>query len=108
MQRRCDYLCLRYLHGQLVPSGVIAMVLPSGQQPKGVLSQDERTSPVGRVVAATVGPAGRHDASFRNRTFNSMITSSPSLGNRFPVCFVKTDFMSESNLLFKAAAERSF
>lgn len=66
MRRRYDYLHQRYLHGQLVPSGVIAMVLPSGQQPKGVLSQDERSSTVGRVVAATVGPAGRHDMSIRN------------------------------------------
>lgn len=43
-----------------MPSGLMAVVLPSGQQPKGVLSQEERTSPVGTVVVATVVPVGRH------------------------------------------------
>lgn len=33
-------------------------VLPSGQQPKGVLSQDDLSSAVGTVVLATVGPVG--------------------------------------------------
>lgn len=73
MRRWCDHLRQRYLHGQLAPSEVLAMVLPSGQQPKGVLSQDDRASPVGRVVAATVGPAGRHGVFIHNRTFNSSL-----------------------------------
>ena len=44
-----------YLRGQLAPSGLLEAVLPSGQQPKGVLSHDERSSAVGMVVAAAVG-----------------------------------------------------
>lgn len=44
------------LQGQLAPSGVLDGVLPSGQQPNSVLSQDERSSAVGTVVLATVGP----------------------------------------------------
>lgn len=44
-----------YLQGQLTPSGLLEAVLPSGQQPKGVLSHDERSSAVGMVVAAAVG-----------------------------------------------------
>lgn len=84
--RWCDHLHQRYLHGQLVPSGVRAMVLPSGQHPKGVLSHDERSSPVGRVVAATVGPAGRHDVFIHNRALSSILRSSPLLGNLFFPC----------------------
>lgn len=44
-----------YLRGQLAPSGLLEAVLLSGQQPKGVLSHDERSSAVGMVVAAAVG-----------------------------------------------------
>ena len=44
--------------GQLTPSGVLEAVLPSGQQPKGVLSHDERSSAVGMVVAAAMGSEG--------------------------------------------------
>ena len=44
-----------YLQGQLEPSGLLAAVLLSGQQPKGVLSQDERSSGGGMVVTAAVG-----------------------------------------------------
>lgn len=33
-------------------------VLPSGQQPNSVLSQDDLSSAVGTVVLATVGPGG--------------------------------------------------
>lgn len=46
------------LQGQLAPSGVLAGVLPSGQQPNGMLSQEDLSSAVGTVVLATVGPAG--------------------------------------------------
>lgn len=45
------------LQGQLAPSGVLDGVLPSGQQPNSVLSQDDLSS-VGTVVLAIVGPAG--------------------------------------------------
>lgn len=46
------------LQGQLPPSGVLAGVLPSGQQPNSLLSQDDLSSAVGVVVVATVGPDG--------------------------------------------------
>lgn len=108
MQKRCGSARQGYLHGQLVPSEVRAMVLPSGQQPKGVLSQDERASPVGGVVAATVGPAKRHDVFIRNRTLNSTLASFPLLRNCSPRSPIKTD-LSESNLLkplFKGHFER--
>lgn len=45
------------LQGQLAPSGLLAGVLPSGQQPNSVLSQDERSSAVARVGVDKVGPA---------------------------------------------------
>lgn len=48
-----------HLQGQLVPSGVLAGVLPSGQQPNSLLSQDDLSSAVGVVVVAIVGPGGR-------------------------------------------------
>lgn len=41
----------------MAPSGVLAGVLPSGQQPNSVLSQDERSSAVARVGVDKVGPA---------------------------------------------------
>lgn len=41
----------------MAPSGVLAAVLPSGQQPNSVLSQDERSSTAARVGVAKVGPA---------------------------------------------------
>lgn len=41
----------------MAPSGVLAAVLPSGQQPNSVLSQDERSSAVARVGVDKVGPA---------------------------------------------------
>lgn len=44
------------LRGQLVPSGVLDGVLPSGQQPNSVLSQEDRSSAAGTVVLAIVGP----------------------------------------------------
>lgn len=46
------------LQGQLAPSGVLDGVLPSGQQPNSVLSQEDLSSAVGTVVLATVGPEG--------------------------------------------------
>lgn len=46
------------LQGQLAPSGVLDGVLPSGQQPNSVLSQDDLSSAVGTVVLANVGPGG--------------------------------------------------
>lgn len=46
------------LQGQLAPSGVLDGVLPSGQQPNSVLSQDDLSSAVGTVVLAIVGPGG--------------------------------------------------
>lgn len=46
------------LQGQLAPSGVLAGVLPSGQQPNSLLSQDDLSSAVGVVVLGTVGPGG--------------------------------------------------
>ena len=46
------------LQGQLVPSGLLAGVIPSGQQPNSLLSQDNLSSAVGKVVPATVGPGG--------------------------------------------------
>lgn len=46
------------LQGQLAPSGVLDGVLPSGQQPNSVLSQDDLSSSVGKVVLAIVGPEG--------------------------------------------------
>lgn len=45
------------LQGQLPPSGLLAGVLPSGQQPNSVLSQDECSSAVARVGVDKVGPA---------------------------------------------------
>lgn len=47
------------LHGQLVPSELMAAVFPSGQQPKAVLSQEDLSSAVGREVVATVVPGER-------------------------------------------------
>lgn len=44
-----------YLRGQLVPSELLAGVLPSGQHPKGVLSHEERGSTAGGVVTAAEG-----------------------------------------------------
>lgn len=41
-----------------MPSGELAGVVPSGQQPNSLLSQDDLPSPVGTVVLATVGPGG--------------------------------------------------
>ncbi len=46
------------LQGQLAPSGLLAGVVPSGQQPNSLLSQDDLSSAVGVVVLATVGPRG--------------------------------------------------
>lgn len=46
------------LQGQLVPSGVLAGVLPSGQQPNSVLSQDDRSSAAAKVGVDNVGPRG--------------------------------------------------
>lgn len=46
------------LQGQLVPSGLLAAVLPSGQQPNSLLSQEARSSAVGKVVLKTVKPRG--------------------------------------------------
>ena len=46
------------LQGQLEPSGVLDGVLPSGQQPNSVLSQDDLSSAVGTEVLATVGAVG--------------------------------------------------
>lgn len=46
------------LQGQLAPSGVLAGVLPSGQQPNSWLSQDDLSSAVGKAVFTTVGPVG--------------------------------------------------
>lgn len=46
------------LQGQLAPSGVLDGVFPSGQQPYSELSHDDRSSAVGTVVLATVGPGG--------------------------------------------------
>lgn len=42
----------------MAPSGVLDGVMPSGQQPYSVLSQDDLSSAVGTVVLATVGPGG--------------------------------------------------
>lgn len=44
-----------------MPSELMAAVFPSGQQPKGVLSQEDRSSAVGRVVVATVVPEERDE-----------------------------------------------
>lgn len=49
------------LQGQFVPSELMAAVFPSGQHPKGVLSQEDRSSTVGIVVVATVVPKERHE-----------------------------------------------
>lgn len=49
------------LQGQFVPSELMAAVFPSGQQPKGVLSQEDRSSAVGRVVVPTVVPKERDE-----------------------------------------------
>lgn len=49
--------------GQLAPSGVLAAVLPSGQQPNSVLSHDERSSAVVRVGVDKVGPAAAEETS---------------------------------------------
>lgn len=46
------------LPGQLEPSGLLAAVLPSGQQPNSSLSQDSLSSAVGRVVLKTEKPKG--------------------------------------------------
>lgn len=46
------------LQGQLVPSGLLAAVLPSGQQPNSLLSQEALSSAVGKVVLKTVKPGG--------------------------------------------------
>lgn len=46
------------LQGQLEPSGLLAAVLPSGQQPNSSLSQDSRSSAVGKVVLKTAKPRG--------------------------------------------------
>lgn len=42
-----------------MPSGVLAGVLPSGQQPNSLLSQDDLSSAAGVVVVAIVGPGVR-------------------------------------------------
>lgn len=52
------------LQGQLAPSGVLAGVLPSGQQPNSLLSQDDLSSAVGVVVLGTVGPGGGDTRAF--------------------------------------------
>lgn len=49
------------LQGQFVPSELVAAVFPSGQQPKGVLSQEDRSSAAGRVVVPTVVPEERDE-----------------------------------------------
>ncbi len=49
------------LQGQFVFSELMAAVFPSGQQPKCVLSQEDRSSAVGRVVVATVVPEERDE-----------------------------------------------
>lgn len=46
------------LQGQLEPSGLLAAVLPSGQQPNSLLSQEAFSSAVGKVVLKTVKPRG--------------------------------------------------
>lgn len=46
------------LQGQLVPSGLLAAVLPSGQQPNSLLSQEALSSAVGKVVLKTMKPGG--------------------------------------------------
>lgn len=48
------------LQGQFVPSELMAAMLTSGQQPKGVLTQEDRTSG-GVVVVATVVPEERDE-----------------------------------------------
>lgn len=45
-------------HGQFAPSGVLDGVLPSGQQPNSVLSQEDLSSAAGAVASATVRPGG--------------------------------------------------
>lgn len=46
------------LQGQLEPSGLLAAVLPSGQQPNSWLSQEALSSAVGKVVLRTAKPRG--------------------------------------------------
>lgn len=46
------------LQGQLEPSGLLAAVLPSGQQPNSLLSQEALSSAVGKVVLKTAKPWG--------------------------------------------------
>lgn len=46
------------LQGQLEPSGLLAAVLPSGQQPNSLLSQEALSSAVGKVVLKTAKPRG--------------------------------------------------
>lgn len=72
------------LQGQLAPSGVLEGVLPSGQQPNSLLSQEDLSSAVGRVVLATVGPAGdtqgfiiMHEAPERCDRFKSSYLREP-------------------------------
>lgn len=59
----CSYLRVigGNLQGQLVFSELLATVFPSGQQPKCVLSQEDRSSAVGRVVVPTVVPEARDE-----------------------------------------------
>lgn len=46
------------LQGQLEPSGLLAAVRPSGQQPNSLLSQEALSSAVGKVVLKTAKPRG--------------------------------------------------
>lgn len=56
------------LQGQLEPSGLLAAVLPSGQQPNALLSQDALSSAVGNVVLRTAKPRGGERISDENLT----------------------------------------
>ena len=95
------------LQGQLAPSGVLAGVLPSGQQPNSLLSQEDLSSAVGRVVLATVGPGGdtqgfiiKHEAPENDVIDSSHLISESQSGailktlqasvDRFNVCRIKT------------------
>ena len=65
------------LQGQLAPSGVLDGVLPSGQQPNSVLSQDDLSSGAGTVVLASVGPVGdkqRAQKINKRNTWKQLIT----------------------------------
>ena len=104
-KRRCSLKGYFDLQGQLAPSGVLAGVLPSGQQPNSLLSQEDLSSAVGRVVLATVGPGGdtqgfiiKHEAPEKCDRFEPSYLREPEWSylknqasvDRFNVCRIKT------------------